>query len=154
MTEEETKKIKHDLWDWGSALYYCERKQEEIQRLEALIEDMRQGRSLEITGMPKGSHVSNITQNAAVKIVGTYTVAIDELTGEIGKIMRHKRQMDRVVADLPGEQKKLLELRYIKGYGWDHLPLHMHFSRAQCFRIHDKTLAALNLRLNETKFDL
>lgn len=147
MTEKELQEVKKQLWDWGCALRDCQRKQEEIQRIMDMVGVMRSTGAVKLTGMPHGTGISDTTQKSALKIIETYEVGINQLANEINQIMEHKQKVNSIVAQLPSDQREILELRYVKKCGWHYIPKRMNYSRRQCFNKHKKALENLEYYL-------
>ncbi len=146
------KDIKTLLWRWGDTLEYCAKKQSEISGLRRLINDIATESPPPPNGMPKASGISNSVENAVIKIIDKYEAAITELSQDIEKAMSAKKKIDDAILLLEPNERKIIRLRYAKGYGWESIPLQMHYSRRQCFFLHDKALEKIALFC--TKFDL
>lgn len=113
--------VRRVLWQWGDTMRLCKRKMEEIAALQAMIEDARQLGAIPSDGMPKSTTVGDPTAGAAFrveKIIESFGDGMVKIQESIDQAMRLKTAIDELLHDLPPEQQKVLELRYVEGKSW------------------------------------
>ena len=145
MTKEDRAIAVRQLWAWGSALDDCERKQREIQRLLEQV-DNAEGvlRAQVLTAMPKGSGVTDPTAKAAV-VRDEALHRVGQLMDEINTIMAGKADMDAQVDKLDPNLKRLLHLRYVRGWGLSYrIPQALHADRRTVYRWHERALEKMS----------
>lgn len=141
MTKEDRAIAVRQLWAWGSALDDCKRKQREIQRLLEQAEYADGAlRAQVLTTMPKGSDVTDPTAKAAV-VRDEALHRVGQLMDEINTIMAGKADMDAQVERLEPHLKRLLYLRYVRGWGLSYrIPQALHADRKTVYRWHEQAL--------------
>lgn len=152
------KAIRRLLWRWGRVLDYCAARQREIMGFMALIED-----AAEIGPPPIGGGNGRIGPGDPT---GRAAVRMEELSiryrGEVARLMAacdremdFMAAMDAVMDDLPGEQRRVLELRYKQGARWEYIALKMCFSVQHIKRLEAIAVDAIgeniSIRKDETK---
>ena len=134
------------LWRWGRILEYCANKQREMQEFQDMI-DAQAGLSVPtLTGMPQGGKAGNPTERAAIRLTeltDQYMRTIADLAEDCDIELKFKRAMDRLIKKLPGEQQKVLELRYKGGHAWVYVALRMCFSEIRAKEIEAAAVDAL-----------
>lgn len=145
MTKEDRAIAVRQLWAWGSALDDCKRKQREIQRLLEQAEYADGAlRAQVLTTMPKGSDVTDPTAKAAV-VRDEALHRVGQLMDEINTIMAGKADMDAQVEQLEPHLKRLLYLRYVRGWGLSYrIPQVMHADRRTVYRWHEQVLEKMS----------
>ena len=130
---------------WGSALDDCERKQREIQRLLEQAENADGVlRAQVLTAMPKGSDVTDPTAKAAV-VRDEALHRVGQLMDEINTIMAGKADTDAQVEQLEPHLKRLLYLRYVRGWGLSYrIPQALHADRKTVYRWHEQALEKMS----------
>ena len=138
MTKEDRAIAVRQLCVWGSALDDCKRKQREIQRLLEQAEYANGVlRAQVLTAMPKGSDVTDPTAKAAV-VRDEALHRVGQLMDEINTIMAGKADMDAHVEQLEPHLKRLLYLRYVRGWGLSYrIPQALHADRKTVYRWHE-----------------
>lgn len=147
---ERMEKVERDavvrrLWEWGSALEDCERKQREITRLleQADSADVML-RAQVLTAMPKGSDVGDPTCKA-VLMRDDALRRVDQLLDDIHAIMAGKADTDAQVDKLDPNLKRLLYLRYVRGWGLSYrIPQALHADRRTVYRWHERALEKMS----------
>ena len=145
MEKVERDAIVRRLWEWGSALEDCERKQREITRLLEQA-DSADGvlRAQVLTAMPKGSDVTDPTAKAAA-VRDEALHRVGQLMDEINMIMAGKADTDAQVEQLEPHLKRLLYLRYVRGWGLSYrIPQAMHADRRTVYRWHEQVLEKMS----------
>lgn len=145
MEKAERDAIVRRLWAWGSALEDCERKQREITRLleQADNADVML-RAQVLTAMPKGSDAGNPTCKA-VLMRDEALRRVDQLLDDIHAIMAGKADMDAQVDKLDPNLKRLLYLRYVRGWGLScRIPQALHADRRTVYRWHERALEKMS----------
>lgn len=145
MTKEERAIAVRRLWAWGSALDDCKRKQREIQRLLEQAETADGVlRAQALTAMPKGSDVTDPTAKAAV-VRDEALRRVGQLMDEINTIMAGRADMDAQVEQLEPHLKRLLYLRYVRGWGLSYrIPQALHADRRTVYRWHEQVLEKMS----------
>lgn len=131
--------MKKQLLNWGGSLDLCKRKQDEIRKINRILED---GRNLLIEiPLENGTYeVCNVSIDKMTKI---YEKEIQRIQTCMEQRLKEKRHMDELIDNLECDEQEFLYLRYRKGFGYDYISLKIHMSRAQCFRVHDRALDKL-----------
>lgn len=145
MEKVERDAIVRRLWKWGSALEDCERKQREITRLleQADSADVML-RAQVLTAMPKGSDVGDPTCKA-VLMRDEALRRVDQLLDDIHAIMAGKADTDAQVDKLDPNLKRLLYLRYVRGWGLSYrIPQALHADRRTVYRWHERALEKMS----------
>lgn len=145
MEKVERDAIVRRLWEWGSALEDCERKQREITRLleQADSADVML-RAQVLTAMPKGSDVGDPTCKA-VMMRDDALRRVDQLLDDIHAIMAGKADTDAQVDKLEPNLKRLLYLRYVRGWGLSYrIPQALHADRRTVYRWHERALEKMS----------
>ena len=145
MTKEDRAIAVRQLWAWGSALDDCERKQREITRLleQADSADVML-RAQVLTAMPKGSDVGDPTCKA-VLMRDDALRRVDQLLDDIHAIMAGKADTDAQVDKLDPNLKRLLYLRYVRGWGLSYrIPQALHADRRTVYRWHERALEKMS----------
>lgn len=141
MAKEDRAIAVRQLWAWGSALEDCERKRREITRLleQADTADVML-RAQVLTAMPKGSDVGDPTCKALL-MRDEALRRVDQLLDEINTIMAGKADTDAQVEQLEPHLKRLLYLRYVRGWGLSYrIPQALHADRKTVYRWHEQAL--------------
>ena len=127
--QAERKRIEKLLWEWGTALKDCERRQTEIRRLMEQAEDADCVlRAQVITGMPRGGGVGDPTASA-ITMKDNALQRVKTLTDEINAVMARKEKLDAIIRLLPENRQTLLDMRYRRGMSVSvEIPLRMHIS--------------------------
>lgn len=145
MTKEDRAIAVRQLWEWGSALEDCERKQREITRLldQADSADVML-RAQVLTAMPKASDVGDPTCKA-VLMRDEALRRVDQLLDDIHAIMAGKADTDAQVDKLDPNLKRLLYLRYVRGWGLSYrIPQALHADRRTVYRWHERALEKMS----------
>ena len=145
MEKVERDAIVRRLWKWGSALEDCERKQREITRLleQADSADVML-RAQVLTAMPKGSDAGDPTCKA-VLMRDEALRRVDQLLDDIHAIMAGKADTDAQVDKLDPNLKRLLYLRYVRGWGLSYrIPQALHADRRTVYRWHERALEKMS----------
>lgn len=145
MEKVERDAIVRRLWAWGSALEDCERKQREITRLleQADSADVML-RAQVLTAMLKGSDVGDPTCKA-VLMRDDALRRVDQLLDDIHAIMAGKADTDAQVDKLDPNLKRLLYLRYVRGWGLSYrIPQALHADRRTVYRWHERALEKMS----------
>lgn len=132
--ESEKGKMKKRLLEWGAAVEICERKQEELRRVESLQEEQKK---------IWGEQESQGYEGFLGEIEKKYEEERKRIRGEIAEVFRKKAEMDQMLLRLDEEEQQFIELRYKKGYGFEYIAMRMFISRATLFRMQDRILKKL-----------
>ena len=138
--KEEKGELKRMLWDWGRTLERFSWKEEELRKLENFYV------------MRKKIWGKNESRKDFEKNEKQYEQEVKRLRLEMEEILQRKEQIDGWMQVLTEEERRFLELRFEKGYGFDYIGMKMYRSRATLFRIQEQALNKLILQKerNET----
>lgn len=114
-----------------------------------MCDDIKDMKGIYYNGMPKTKNVTSLVENSVIKTLNLYDETIKNITNEINKRIEDKLYLDRFILRLSDEEQELLKIRYIEECGWDYIPMKIHISRKQCFRIHDKILEKMKDMLSQ-----
>ena len=138
--KEEKGELKRMLWEWGRTLERFSWKEEELRKLENFYV------------MRKKIWGKNENRKDFEKNEKQYEQEVKRLRLEMEEILQRKAQIDGWMQVLTEEERRFLELRFEKGYGFDYIGMKMYRSRATLFRIQEQALNKLILQKerNET----
>lgn len=108
-----------------------------------------------LTDMPRGTEITNPTLTATIQLIDKYSSHVQHIIDQINDYIDTKEMLDGIWIELDKDEKRVLELRYFDRIRWDWIPAKMHYSRAQCFNIHNDAIKKIkkhrnriNIRLN------
>lgn len=154
------KEIEKILYDYANISYSIQKLNRELNEIiTGKNETYNTLKAAKMSGIPHGTDISNQVLDAVEKLIDRYLDRVKEITYQINKLMDLQQQVDSIMYQpdlLTIEERRIVDLRYIKQYQWYRIPSVMKYSRAQCFRIHEKALEKIsqtfqNMRQNETK---
>ena len=152
------KSIRRLLWRWGRVLEYCAARQREIAGFLALIDEAAEMGPPPAGGAAGRSGPGDPTGRAAVRmeeLIRRYRVEVARLMSACDREMAFMAAMDAVIDELPGEQRRVLELRYKQGARWEYIALKMCFSVQHIKRLEaiavDEIGENISIRKDETK---
>ena len=128
---EEKGELKRMLWDWGRTLERFSWKEEELRKLENFYV------------MRKKIWGENENRKDFEKNERQYEQEVKRLRLEMEEILQRKERVDGWMQGLTEEERRFLELRFEKGYGFDYIGMKMYRSRATLFRIQEQALNKL-----------
>ena len=128
---EEKGELKRMLWDWGRTLERFSWKEEELRKLENFYV------------MRKKIWGENENRKDFEKNERQYEQEVKRLRLEMEEILQSKERVDGWMQGLTEEERRFLELRFEKGYGFDYIGMKMYRSRATLFRIQEQALNKL-----------
>lgn len=125
------KAIRRLLWRWGRVLEYCAARQREIAGFMTLIDE-----AAEMGPPPPGwgagrSGPGDPTGRAAMRmdeLIRRYRGEVNRLTAACDREMAFMAAMDEVLDQLPGDQRRVVELRYKLGHRWEYIAIKLCFS--------------------------
>ena len=127
------KAIRRLLWRWGRVLDYCAARQREIAGFMTLIDEAAGIGPAPLDGNARKSGPGDPTGRAAIRmdeLVSRYRGEVARLLEACDKEMAFLGAMDAVLDSLPGEQRRVIELRYKQGCRWEYIAVKM------CFTVH------------------
>lgn len=152
------KAIRRLLWRWGRVLDYCAARQREIAGFLELIDEAAEMGPPPAGGAAGRSGPGDPTGRAAVRmeeLIRRYRGEVARLMAACDREMAFMAAMDAVIDNLPGEQRRVLELRYKQGARWEYIALKMCFSVQHIKRLEaiavDEIGENISIRKDETK---
>lgn len=110
---------------------YCAARQREIAGFMALIDDAA-GMGPPPPGWGAGrSGPGDPTGRAAMRmdeLIRRYRGEVNRLTAACDREMAFMAAMDEVLDQLPGDQRRVVELRYKLGHRWEYIAIKLCFS--------------------------
>lgn len=125
------KAIRRLLWRWGRVLDYCAARQREIAGFLMLIDEAAEMGPPPAGGAAGRSGPGDPTGRAAVRmeeLIRRYRGEVARLMAACDGEMAFMAAMDTVLDTLPGEQRRVVELRYKQGCRWEYIAVKMCFS--------------------------
>lgn len=135
---------------WGDFVRITSRLNDDILEIKRLIGYNRQVRAMTYDGVPGSSDISKPTEETAIKNIEVYEAEIRELEKRIGEVRKNKDLVDEFLLTLDTYDRRLISLRYLRRKSWENISMNIYMSVRQCYRIHNKILAALG-EYNEKK---
>ena len=131
MSKEEKNRIKELLRLWGNCdknLRMQRLSEEELEKMQTSLERETEGRVIPIELLQR--RMERLKKNAA------YHMSV-------------QNRIEEIVSRMPYDMQVILRTRYVKGMGWEWLPVHLPFaiSLRQCYRIHNKALEIISAEL-------
>lgn len=123
------KAIRRLLWRWGRVLDYCAERQREIDGFMELIRGIEEPHAIQAgpgktgPGDPTGRLAVRVDELAA-----RYRSEAQRVLDACDKELAFLKAMDEAIAELPGDHRRVLELRYRQGCRWEYIALKMCFS--------------------------
>lgn len=152
------KAIRRLLWRWGRVLEYCAARQREIAGFLMLIDEAAEMGPPPAGGAAGRSGPGDPTGRAAVRmeeLIRRYRGEVARLMAACDREMAFMAAMDAVIDNLPGEQRRVVELRYKQGCRWEYIALKMCFSVQHIKRLEaiavDEIGGNISIRKVETK---
>ena len=130
------KAIRRLLWRWGRVLDYCAERQREIDGFMELIRGIEEPQAIQAgpgktgPGDPTGRLAVRVEELAA-----RYRSEAQRVLDACDKELAFLKAMDEAIAELPGDQRRVLELRYRQGCRWEYIALKMCFSAQHVYRL-------------------
>ena len=130
------KAIRRLLWRWGRVLDYCAARQREIAGFMELIRGIEEPHAIQAgpgktgPGDPTGRLAVRVDELAA-----RYRSEAQRVLDACDKELAFLKAMDESIAELPGDQRRVLELRYRQGCRWEYIALKMCFSAQHVYRL-------------------
>ena len=130
------KAIRRLLWRWGRVLDYCAERQREIDGFMELIRGIEEPQAIQAgpgktgPGDPTGRLAVRVDELAA-----RYRSEAQRVLDACDKELAFLKAMDEAIAELPGDQRRVLELRYRQGCRWEYIALKMCFSAQHVYRL-------------------
>lgn len=128
---EERARIRRLLWRWGRVMEYCAARQREIEGFKDIARAARDLPPIRITGLPGSKQPGDPTARMAARaneLAERYDGTINKLIADCDRELAFMRAMDDLINRLPGEQQRILDLRYKQGWNWDYIALKTCFS--------------------------
>lgn len=128
----------------------------EIKEIRLNQNNLRDYKSVCITGMPKSTSSNVGIDDKVHKIIDVYESQINkDLLPELQRVQFELHIMQRLIGQLKGNEYELINKRYVEKKSWTIIGKELHYSRATVFRIHNSAIHNLvifwNRLYNETK---
>lgn len=142
MLIKENEEKKRYLWQYQEA----KRGAENIEREIAQIRSMKMFPSMHYDDMPHGNEKKDLSD---------YMAAVDELLSKLvraryKRIELHTEIFAKIEAMENENERTVLRLRYIQGYGWEKVCVEMGYEWAQVHRFHRNALKNIKIK-DDTK---
>ena len=120
----------------------------EIDRDIAEINRLREWSEKITTG--QGESVSGSREQSAkyTRAVETIADLEQEVSDELSEYREARRTVLNMISSLTGEERTVIELRYVVGLDWDEIASRTHYSRRHVLRLHASAIRSLEK--NET----
>lgn len=150
------KAIRRLLWRWGRVLDYCAARQREIAGFLALIDE-----AAEMGPPPPGwgagrSGPGDPTGRAAMRmdeLIRRYRGEVARLMAACDREMAFMAAMDEVLDQLPGDQRRVVELRYKLGHRWEYIAIKLCFSVQHVKRLESLAIEAIGENIIIQKYE-
>lgn len=127
-------RMKLRLLAWGDTQEQCRRRQEKMKQVMKFREEQK--------ALLAGNDSETVAKLLA-EIDRKYERDMEGLQGEILERLEQKSRTEALLQRLGEEERRFVELRFEKGYGFDYISMKMCISRATLFRMQDKILEKL-----------
>jgi len=138
-------------------LLFCRDIDGEIRITRNVLQDYEDayytsGGAGSLDGMPRSKYrTSNPTQNTALNIPDSASVAMNELREDLESLAALKAAILRELNKLPLHQKSILYDFYIKGLQWVQISVRVNYSATQCKEIRNRGLDILGKNFRKNK---
>ena len=112
---------------------------ERLKKLKERENDLResvQGLTAILSDMPKA--------NSRHDKMAEYVARLEEIRAEYAEMISEHEELqiryDKAVLVLNRKERKVLELRYETGFGWQRIAWKLHFSESHVFKLHREAL--------------
>ena len=122
------------LYRWANCDRLCAKANGDISTYQARLDEARDITGLAYDGMPKGSDVSKPTEQKALAVLQLeeqYTDHIEYLAKEVARNLLIRREVDRVLRQLPPAYTEMATNRYAKGWTWVKISQSMYMSETR-----------------------
>jgi DNA-directed RNA polymerase specialized sigma24 family protein len=151
MTETNRAAIRRLLWRWGRVQEFCKSKERELEFYADKLESSRDLSGRTMDGMPRGGETSDPTARAALSmegIIDCYAELVDKIRGAIYQELEFKKAMDEVIDELPHEQRRIIELRYLDGHQWVFIAMKMCMDDSTARRMEVNAVDSLSPKID------
>ena len=127
------KAIRRLLWRWGRGLDYCAAGQRGIAGFLTVVDEAAGIGPSPFGGNTRKNGAGDATSRGANRmdeLISRYRGEVARLLEACDKEMAFLGAMDAVLDSLPGEQRRVIELRYKQGCRWEYIAVKM------CFTVH------------------
>ena len=125
-------------------LYFLKNKKndiiDEIKEIRMNQNELRDYKSICITGMPKSKPVSTGIDSKVCKIIDVYENQINECLLQLEKVQFKLSIMKRLINQLNGNEHEIICKRYIEKKSWGSIEKELHYSKSTVFRIHNSAI--------------
>ena len=137
MTQQDRRRVRGVLWEWGATMSRVRRWKDEINTLHEMIEDVHDPtRAQVITGMPGANTTGDPTAQMALRaadMIASFQDAANVLEGRIKDALEMKAAIDTAVCEcLTATQREVIEKRYVGQHSWEYVALKMSYAASKC----------------------
>lgn len=136
MNSKQKKMIKR-LVEYGGYLPYKNAKTDEIKELRGQLICLQDVKISQLSGMPHGSGVSDVSGNSALKSI-EIREEIQELEGELKQETEKYIQMEQMIKRLTKEQREIIQLRFVDKRSWGNIADFLGYNQTYIFRLQKK----------------
>lgn len=132
------KEVKAYLKQYRAAEKIAGRLKTEYEEQMLLIDNIKSPSNTD--GMPRGSGISNRTEQRALRLVE----AAERYKDAEVEALKKRQQVFDLIWNVPGLKGEILYLRYIKLKSWDQVANMLHYSLQHIHRLHGEILLELS----------
>jgi len=144
MTEKETKVI---LMQYPEMASQISKMEAEMKTIGEAVDSIRHMQEMGL-GAAR-SKESSETCRKMQDMLWEYESRFKVLLERIEKIYKRQNVLTDGLAVLTADEQAIIKKRYFEKLKWDFIPLKVHISRRQCFRIHDCAMEKLMRMIGE-----
>jgi DNA-directed RNA polymerase specialized sigma subunit len=151
--DEKTAKLKNLLYSYTYIQDEIEGINEEICNLGEVINNQRDIKVPNLTGMPKGNEISDIVYESVEKIIMTYGQEVAKLENRLDKAFKKRNLINSLISILGPTEKKIIELKYFKKYKIWMICGCVNYSKSQVHEIHNNAISKMLEVYNEYDYN-
>ena len=110
--------LKKKLLNYTYIIFKINAVNEEIAELANTIDSQRDLKAKQLSGMPKGSDISDTVATAVEKIIDVYNNEYYRLENELKNLINQKVEIEKLLNSLDELEKKVIDYKYFKKYKW------------------------------------
>lgn len=138
--DEKTAELKNLLYSYTYIKDEIEGINEEICNLGEVINSQRDIKIPELTGLPRGSEISDTVYNNVEKILVTYGKEVAELENRLNEAFKKRNTIKILINVLDPTEKQIIELKYFKKYKPWMIKSCISYEKSQMYKYHDEAI--------------